>query len=1152
MTLTDEYLDDTIRYTRKYGDNTAVLMQVGHFYEAYAVDNETENINGDNLYRLSNIMNIQMTRKNKTIIKNSRKNPLMIGVNIYSIDKFVQILLNNMYTIVIIDQTSQPPYVKREVTNIYSPGTNIKYYNDGDSNNLLSIYIEEIYNTKTYQTNFCCGISCIDLSTGTNFVNESFSRVDDSNYSLDEVYKFLRMNEPKEIVIIKKNVKMDDKKLFSYLYLTNKIVHVREYDECDKQFFKLDYQKQFLSRVFKNTGLLSSIEYIGLENMPFALLSYIFLLQFAYEHSENIIKDIEPPSIWERESHLSLTNNSINQLDLINNPSLNLKMKFNSLFAVINNTSTSIGRRYLKERLLNPIIDSQELDNRYSQIDLFLSLFDKEDTDKSESPYIYKYVESYLTKIIDLERVHRKMSLDLLHPADLCGLMSSYTSICDLLDLFILIRKQCKANTSGYIHSLDKIIPSIEEIEVFKEYIECINNDFNLDECVKYHIDKITGNIFNKGVFQEIDGLCDSIEDNFSRISLVNKKLSKHIDVSNTSILKLENNERDGYYFTSTTKRINTLKKALNKYDKIEFVFKSEKYSIESSTIEFKTQTKSLVKITSPYIKSLSNSLISSIEKLKHISKIKFQSIIQRYFGKYNVMLSIISRFVGNMDVIKSAAKTSILYGYTRPEIYKDDSIPSEDTYPPSSVDNRDMCSFLCAKDIRHPIIERLDVDMEYVSNDISIGLDITKTKFDSIINSDMSLEFDNKEQYHNSKGILLFGTNASGKSSLMKAIGINIILAQSGHYVACKKLVYRPFNSIFTRINNNDNIFKGESSFAVEMSELRSILKRADEHSLVLGDELCAGTESTSALSIFSSSVYMLEKRNVSFMFATHLHELCNIPRILELDRVKMFHLKVIYNKDTGILVYDRKLEPGNGPAMYGLEVCKAMNMDTEFLIVAEEIRKNLLGINHKILDTKNSRYNSNVYIHDCEICKSNAVDVHHIKFQCTADKNNIIDGSIKKDTKSNLVQLCKECHNKVHAGKVTIFGYKTTSNGNLLDFVEHNDTNISNSIGNEPGLGSLNTIYKSYQEPPDKINNADKVLPDIHSKKTYISPLGTHVSVLSGKKKKFNEEQIKLIRNIAYTHKTTKKQMCHNLQTMHTINISITTLNKIINNQY
>ena len=78
-----------------------------------------------------------MTRKNKSISENSRGNPLMIGVNIYSIDKYIQILLNANYTIVLISQTCETPYVKREVTNIYSPGTNIEYATKGNTNNLV-------------------------------------------------------------------------------------------------------------------------------------------------------------------------------------------------------------------------------------------------------------------------------------------------------------------------------------------------------------------------------------------------------------------------------------------------------------------------------------------------------------------------------------------------------------------------------------------------------------------------------------------------------------------------------------------------------------------------------------------------------------------------------------------------------------------------------------------------------------------------------------------------------------------------------------------------------------------------------------------------------------------------------------------------------
>ena len=95
MTLIDDYLGEQDKYSKKYGERTIVSMQVGHFYECYGVDNETEESNGVNLYALSTILDIQLTRKNKNIKENSRKNPLMIGVNIYSIDKYILLSHNH-------------------------------------------------------------------------------------------------------------------------------------------------------------------------------------------------------------------------------------------------------------------------------------------------------------------------------------------------------------------------------------------------------------------------------------------------------------------------------------------------------------------------------------------------------------------------------------------------------------------------------------------------------------------------------------------------------------------------------------------------------------------------------------------------------------------------------------------------------------------------------------------------------------------------------------------------------------------------------------------------------------------------------------------------------------------------------------------------
>ncbi len=93
-------------------------------------------------------------------------------------------------------------------------------------------------------------------------------------------------------------------------------------------------------------------------------------------------------------------------------------------------------------------------------------------------------------------------------------------------------------------------------------------------------------------------------------------------------------------------------------------------------------------------------------------------------------------------------------------------------------------------------------------------------------------------------QGILVYGLNCSGKSTCQKSVGICLILAQIGYFVPAKQMKFYPFKTLITRMSGDDNIFKGQSSFMVEMYEMKNILKRADDKTLVIADELCRGTE--------------------------------------------------------------------------------------------------------------------------------------------------------------------------------------------------------------------------------------------------------------------------------------------------------------------
>jgi DNA mismatch repair protein MutS len=292
-----------------------------------------------------------------------------------------------------------------------------------------------------------------------------------------------------------------------------------------------------------------------------------------------------------------------------------------------------------------------------------------------------------------------------------------------------------------------------------------------------------------------------------------------------------------------------------------------------------------------------------------------------------------------------------------------------------------------------------------------------------------------------NIDGVLLYGTNAVGKTSFIRALGISIIMAQSGLFVPCSSFQYKPYTAIFSRILGNDNIFKGLSTFAVEMSELRVILKMADKNSLVLGDELCSGTELESALSIFVAGLIKLHGNKSSFIFATHFHEIVEFDEIKKLKKLCLYHMAVTFDRELDMLVYDRKLREGSGPRTYGLEVCKSLYLEEEFLEDAYKIRNKYFPNNRGELSNNTTKYNSKKIRGKCEICnKKMGEEIHHMQQQKESNEYGFI-GSFHKNHPANLMSICERCHDNVHGKgqpENTMIIRKKTTNGYMLKEVE------------------------------------------------------------------------------------------------------------------
>jgi DNA mismatch repair protein MutS len=345
-----------------------------------------------------------------------------------------------------------------------------------------------------------------------------------------------------------------------------------------------------------------------------------------------------------------------------------------------------------------------------------------------------------------------------------------------------------------------------------------------------------------------------------------------------------------------------------------------------------------------------------------------------------------IENWVANVDVTYTIAAVSVERGLSCPTV------------------DEEAESFVDIEGLRHPLIEASMTRTEYVKHSVKLG-----------------------GGEGADKGWLIYGMNASGKSSLMKAVGIALILAQSGCYVPATKFRFSPFRTLFTRILNTDNLWAGLSSFAVEMTELREILQRADAYSLVLGDEVCSGTESVSATAIVGASLSWLKGKGSKFIFATHLHSLDSI-----VDGIAIWHLKVRYEVAEDRLIYDRTLTPGPGSSLYGLEVARAMNLPEEILTVAHKLRREIIGSRTE-MDAPTSGWNTAMQRRECEICKKGFVkdlEVHHIRERREA-LNGVFEDGAQQDHVRNLVTVCSTCHDAHHAGTLEIGPLVQTSEG-------------------------------------------------------------------------------------------------------------------------
>jgi len=977
--LTDIYFELQEAFEEKYGDNVLIFIELGSFFEIYSVDNETMQMG--KAKEVAELLNIQLTRKNKSIAENSIKNPFMAGVPTVAFERHLHRLIQEQrWTIVIIRQKGEPPKVTRYLHQVISPGTNFDYISDSGENFIVALTVE------AFKSIYSIGYSAIDVSTGVSYVSEIYGTLEDPNFALDEVFNLLHTYKTSEVILNFNSKLVNQNRVLEYLEIKRNYhfsVHTKR--------VKVDFQNELFKRTFKTNSFLSPIEELNLEKTPLASESLAILIEFIHQHDYKIVEKLHRPILIENRHYLYLGNSAIEQLNIISTSSDEL-----TLLSLVDKTSTAMGKRLLKSRLLNPIFNRDELIERYDLIDRV-------------SPHIQK-IDNNLKRVYDLERILRRIKLQKLHPFEINYL---HTSIVSIIDVVSIIKKNLIADFQFTDSELQSIVERIEE-------------RFNLDTTQKYNLEQISENIFNKKVSREIDRVEKDIEGYFQSLKKIVDKISEilnsKINKSDKDMVSLGVLEKEGYYITLTKNRFNLIEDDF--YDE-KIILGSEEYSFR----EFKVRKLSnSVKITADIIDRLSEQINLSKIRLISLVKEEFFREMEEMEIKFSLLIEKIIEFIAKIDVATSSGKVARDYNYKRPEILED----------------KDEKSILQISQLRHPLIERREENGIYVPNDIFLG---DKSLLDKSVEFDRDVVDVTEE--NRVDGILLYGINSSGKSSLMKSVGIAIILAQSGFFVPANSMRFTLFRSLFTRIISKDNLQKGLSSFAVEMVELKNIFNRAGKNSIVLGDEISHGTETLSGVSIVASAILRLVEKKSLFIFATHLHQLTNIDEVQKLGTVVNLHLAVKYDEKEDRLIFNRKLQMGSGSSVYGLEFARSLHMDDRFLTLANSIRKKLAEEYSDIeilLQRKKSKYNKNLYLTKCVICGEKVDDVHHISEKKIAKMGFI--GHFSKNHKYNLIPLCKKHHQEIHSGKIDISGFIMTSNGLELHYEENKKDNIIEKI--------------------------------------------------------------------------------------------------------
>ena len=303
-----------------------------------------------------------------------------------------------------------------------------------------------------------------------------------------------------------------------------------------------------------------------------------------------------------------------------------------------------------------------------------------------------------------------------------------------------------------------------------------------------------------------------------------------------------------------------------------------------------KQTLKNVERFTLTALSELEKEVFSSKEKMRQKEEVLFVALLEALLPYCEIWRKL-AEALAEIDLFTTFAERMIKLDYRFPEFSEE-------------------CSLEIVQG-RHPVVERSE--SRFVPND-------------TMLNEKRRI-------------LLITGPNMGGKSTYMRQVALMVLLAYCGMGVPAEKMVIGPIDRIFTRIGAHDALYRGHSTFMVEMIEAASILRYATSQSLVLIDEIGRGTSTYDGMALAEAILAELSQIGAYVFFATHYLELAGRSQLY--GGVTNVHAAVKEHQNGISFLYE--IRPGPGEKSYGIAVARLAGLPLPVIEKAQNRLKEL-----------------------------------------------------------------------------------------------------------------------------------------------------------------------------------------------------------------